>query len=40
LNPSPAALRLAVDGRPAQLRVLKCRGGLAHAAPIAFSAGH
>ncbi|MBD1588812.1 translesion DNA synthesis-associated protein ImuA [Pseudomonas typographi] len=33
LNPSPAALRLAVD--PAQWRVLKCRGGLAPAHPIA-----
>jgi len=32
-NPSPAALRIAIDsatpdGRPAQLRVLKCRGAL------------
>lgn len=35
-NPSPAALRIAVDGAPAQLRVLKCRGGLAPARPIAF----
>ena len=35
-NPSPAALRIAVDGAPAQLRVLKCRGGLAPAQPIAF----
>lgn len=33
-NPSPAALRLAVDARPAQLRVLKCRGGLPPAAPL------
>ena len=40
INPSPASLRIAVDARPAQLRVLKCRGGLAHAAPIAFTAGH
>ncbi|MCK9796213.1 translesion DNA synthesis-associated protein ImuA [Pseudomonas sp. MAFF 302030] len=40
VNPSPAALRIAVDARPAQLRVLKCRGGLAHGAPIAFSPGH
>ncbi|WP_248798257.1 translesion DNA synthesis-associated protein ImuA [Pseudomonas sp. MWU13-2105] len=40
INPSPAALRIAVEGRPAQLRVLKCRGGLAHSAPIAFSTGH
>ncbi|MBV2205655.1 MAG: translesion DNA synthesis-associated protein ImuA [Pseudomonas sp.] len=35
VNPSPAALRLAIDTRPAQLRVLKCRGGLAQARPIA-----
>lgn len=34
LNPSPAALRLALDATPAQLRVLKCRGGLASARPI------
>ncbi|GAB3356696.1 hypothetical protein GCM10027430_25830 [Lysobacter tyrosinilyticus] len=27
LNPSPAALRIAVDASPRQLRVLKCRGG-------------
>ncbi|EIM18023.1 translesion DNA synthesis-associated protein ImuA [Pseudomonas chlororaphis] len=40
INPSPAALRLAVEARPAQLRILKCRGGLAHAAPIAFAPGH
>ncbi|EJL06918.1 translesion DNA synthesis-associated protein ImuA [Pseudomonas chlororaphis] len=39
INPSPAALRLAVEARPAQLRVLKCRGGLAHSAPIAFAPG-
>jgi len=39
VNPSPAALRLAVEARPAQVRVLKCRGGLAHPAPIAL-AGH
>ncbi len=35
-NPSPAALRIAVDTRPAQLRVLKCRGGLAPPFPIPF----
>lgn len=34
-NPSPAALRIAIDARPAQWRVLKCRGGLPPAAPIA-----
>ncbi|MEX6501336.1 translesion DNA synthesis-associated protein ImuA [Pseudomonas zhanjiangensis] len=38
LNPSPAALRLAVEARPAQLRVLKCRGGLAPAAPLPLAA--
>ncbi|MFO2463051.1 translesion DNA synthesis-associated protein ImuA [Pseudomonas sp. 15FMM2] len=40
INPSPAALRLAVEARPAQVRVLKCRGGLAHPAPIALAVGH
>ncbi len=35
-NPSPAALRIAIDARPRQLRVLKCRGGLAPARPIPF----
>jgi hypothetical protein len=35
-NPSPAALRLAVDAQ--QVRVLKCRGGLAPARPIATPA--
>ncbi|WP_226457301.1 translesion DNA synthesis-associated protein ImuA [Pseudomonas sp. AF03-9] len=39
INSSPAALRLAVEAKPAQVRVLKCRGGLAHPAPIAL-AGH
>ena len=39
INASPAALRLAVEAKPAQVRVLKCRGGLAHPAPIAL-AGH
>jgi hypothetical protein len=34
LNPSPAALRIAIDAQPSQLRVLKCRGGLAPARPI------
>lgn len=37
-NPSPAALRIAVERQPAQLRVLKCRGGLAPARPVAFPA--
>ena len=40
INPSPAALRLVVEARPAQVRVLKCRGGLAHPAPIALASGH
>jgi cell division inhibitor SulA len=33
-NPSPAALRIAIDAQPAQLRVLKCRGGHPPAQPI------
>jgi hypothetical protein len=33
-NASPAALRLLVELRPPQWRVLKCRGGVAPAAPI------
>ncbi len=37
INPSPAALRIAIDVRPRQLRVLKCRGGLAPSSPIAFT---
>jgi hypothetical protein len=40
INPSPAALRIAIDAKPAQLRILKCRGGLARSAPIAFAVGH
>lgn len=35
-NPSPAALRIVVDTTPQQLRVLKCRGGLAPHSPIPF----
>ena len=38
-NPSPAALRIAIDAQPAQLRVLKCRGGLAPPQPIPLEAG-
>lgn len=39
-NPSPAALRLQLDSQR-QVRVLKCRGGLPPAAPIALtSSGH
>ena len=37
-NPSPAALRIAIDARPAQLRVLKCRGGLAPPMPVPLEA--
>ncbi|MCW3148006.1 translesion DNA synthesis-associated protein ImuA [Stutzerimonas stutzeri] len=40
LNPSPAALRIAVDARPAQLRVLKSRGGFVDPAAIPVSAWH
>lgn len=38
VNPSPAALRLTIESKPGQLRVLKCRGGLAPAAPIPAAA--
>jgi len=36
-NPSPAALRIAIDAQPAQLRVLKCRGGNPPTLPIPFA---
>ncbi|MCD9026612.1 translesion DNA synthesis-associated protein ImuA [Luteimonas sp. BDR2-5] len=36
-NPSPAALRIAIDAQPSQLRVLKCRGGLAPPRPISLA---
>ena len=41
VNPSPAALRIALDASPRQLRVLKCRGGIppARAIPFPYS-GH
>ena len=36
-NPSPAALRIAIEfGKARQLRVLKCRGGMAPPRPIDF----
>jgi hypothetical protein len=35
INASPAALRLIIELQPPQWRVLKCRGGVAPAAPIA-----
>ena len=37
-NASPAPLRLQLEH--GQVRVLKCRGGLARTAPIAFAPGH
>lgn len=40
VNPSPAALRLAIEGHPTQLRILKCRGGLAPVQPIPASGWH
>lgn len=40
VNSSPAALRIAVEGAPAQLRILKCRGGIAPAQPIPADAWH
>ncbi len=36
-NPSPAALRGAIDTAPSALRVIKCRGGMPPARPIAFT---
>lgn len=36
VNPSPAALRIALDASPRQLRVLKCRGGIPPSRPIPF----
>jgi len=36
VNPSPAALRIALDSMPRQLRVLKCRGGIPPVRPIPF----
>lgn len=37
-NPSPAALRLAIEANPARLRVIKCRGGQPSARPIPLDA--
>ncbi|MFC3607123.1 translesion DNA synthesis-associated protein ImuA [Stutzerimonas tarimensis] len=37
-NPSPAALRIAFEEGPGRVRVLKCRGGLAPAAPVLIAA--
>lgn len=36
-NPSPAALRIAIDAQPEQLRVLKCRGGMPPSRPLPFA---
>lgn len=36
-NPSPAALRVQIEAGTRQVRVLKCRGGLAPAQPIALA---
>ncbi len=36
-NPSPAALRVAIDAAPHQLRVLKCRGACIPPHPIAYT---
>ncbi len=36
-NPSPAALRFAIDAQPAQLRVLKRRGGRGPPRPLPFA---
>jgi hypothetical protein len=36
INPSPAALRIALDAAARQLRVLKCRGGIPPTRPIPF----
>ena len=36
-NPSPAALRVQLDATTRELRVLKCRGGLAPVQPIALA---
>ena len=37
-NPSPAALRIVIDTAPAQLRVIKCRGGNPPTQPLPLSA--
>ncbi|WP_458069772.1 translesion DNA synthesis-associated protein ImuA [Rhodanobacter sp. BL-MT-08] len=37
-NPSPAALRIVIDAAPAQLRVIKCRGGNPPTQPLPLSA--
>lgn len=40
INSSPAAVRIAVEAQPAQLRILKCRGGIAPVQPIPAAAWH
>ena len=37
-NPSPAALRIAIDSAPARLRVVKCRGAVAPTRSLPFPA--
>lgn len=37
-NPSPAALRILIEQKPTQLRVIKCRGGVLPAQPLPFAA--
>ena len=37
-NPSPAALRIAIDNAPTRLRVIKCRGATAPTRPVPFPA--
>lgn len=37
-NPSPAALRIAIDSAPARLRVIKCRGAVAPTRSLPFPA--
>jgi hypothetical protein len=38
VNPSPAALRIAISLQPSGWSILKCRGGLPPARPVAWSA--
>jgi hypothetical protein len=40
VNPSPAALRLCLETRPARVSILKCRGGLAPDVAIPLAVGH
>lgn len=40
VNPSPAALRLAIEPAGRAIRVLKCRGGTPPARPVAMTGAH